>query len=67
LSNLIKSDSLLTQIGDRQSTGDVKAIEKGRALLESDRILATSFVQKDEALFFTGIVGAAMKTRVGSI
>nr|XP_022307572.1 uncharacterized protein LOC111113571 [Crassostrea virginica] len=50
--------------GDKQSTGDVKAIEKGRLLLESDRVLATSYLMQGNALFFTGIVGAAMKTRV---
>ncbi|XP_062605687.1 uncharacterized protein LOC134267501 [Saccostrea cucullata] len=50
--------------GDKQSTGDVKAIEKGRLLLDSDRILAASYLKQGNALFFTGIVGAAMKTRV---
>nr|XP_022294907.1 uncharacterized protein LOC111105022 [Crassostrea virginica] len=50
--------------GDKQSTGDVKAIEKGRLLLERDRVLTTSYLMQGNALFFTGIVGAAMKTRV---
>ncbi|XP_078327603.1 uncharacterized protein LOC111116693 isoform X1 [Crassostrea virginica] len=50
--------------GDKQSTGDVKAIEKGRLLLESDWVLATSYLMQGNALFFTGIVGAAMKARV---
>ncbi|XP_056005265.1 uncharacterized protein LOC125664437 [Ostrea edulis] len=50
--------------GDRQSTGDVKAIEKGRLLVESDRVLAVSYLKEDNSLFFTGIVGAAMKTKV---
>jgi hypothetical protein len=49
--------------GDRQSTGDVKAVEKGRLLVESDRVLAVSYLQKEDCLFFTGIVSAAMKKR----
>lgn len=55
--------SLYLCVGDRQSTGDVKAIEKGRLLVESDRVLAVSYLKEDNSLFFTGIVGAAMKTK----
>lgn len=49
--------------GDKQSTGDIKAMEKGTALLKGCRILACS-VQIKEQIYLTGIVAASMKNQV---
>ena len=51
-------------IGDKQCCGDFKAIEKGRRLVESDRIFAVSFLASDSSIYFSGIVGAVMKNKV---
>jgi hypothetical protein len=50
-------------VGDRQCTGDIKALEKGKLMLESFKVLACSIKIKDE-IYLTGIVGAAMKQKV---
>nr|XP_022298372.1 uncharacterized protein LOC111107453 [Crassostrea virginica] len=42
--------------GDKQCCGDFKAIEKGRLLVESDRIFAVSFHASDSSIYFSGIV-----------
>ncbi|XP_069117170.1 uncharacterized protein [Argopecten irradians] len=50
--------------GDRQAASDVKAIQKGKDMLEGGRILACSLLKYDGHIFLTGIVGAAMKNKV---
>jgi len=49
---------------DRQASGDIKALEKGRRMFQSHRILACSFYQSGQNTFFSGIVGAAMRHKV---
>jgi len=49
---------------DCQTNADIKAIEKGKKMYESDRIFACSISVKSSNIFFTGIVGAAMKRKV---
>ncbi|XP_061184370.1 uncharacterized protein LOC133192371 [Saccostrea echinata] len=50
--------------GDKQCSGDVKAIEKGRNLVESRRIQAVSFLFEEGDMCLSGIVGASMKNKV---
>uniref|UniRef100_A0A8W8I5G8 SWIM-type domain-containing protein n=1 Tax=Magallana gigas TaxID=29159 RepID=A0A8W8I5G8_MAGGI len=50
--------------GDKQCSGDVKAIEKGRNLVENRRIQAVSFMFNGNEIFLSGIVGASMKNKV---
>ena len=47
-----------------QSNGDLKAIEKGKLLVQSDRVLAISYLQLSSLIYMTGIVAAAMKKKV---
>jgi hypothetical protein len=49
---------------DREASGDVKALEKGKQMFESHRIIACSFHQSGQYTFFSGIVGAAMRHKV---
>ncbi|XP_071139766.1 uncharacterized protein [Mytilus edulis] len=49
---------------DRQASGDIKALEKGKKMFESHRILACSFYQSGQNTFLSGIVGAAMRHKV---
>ena len=48
--------------GDQEASSDIKALTKGEKMVES-RILACSF-QSSDHIFFSGIVGAAMKNKV---
>ncbi|XP_048244174.1 uncharacterized protein LOC124137475 [Haliotis rufescens] len=48
---------------DNEETGDLKAIEKGHQLLESNHVLACSVVIHHHA-YFSGLVSAAMKKKV---
>lgn len=50
--------------GDKQCSGDVKAIEKGRNLVENRRIQAVSFMFNGNEIFLSGIVGASVKNKV---
>jgi hypothetical protein len=50
-------------IDDRQYVSDVNAIVKGRAMYESDRVLACSVNDRDD-VYLTGMVAAAMKQKV---
>jgi hypothetical protein len=43
--------------------GNVKAVEKGKLLLESERVEALSIQCQNEDFFVTGFVRAAMKKR----
>ena len=52
-------------IGDNESAKDIKAIKKGELLFSSERVMACSVVTQDAHVFFTGIVSAAMKNKVG--
>lgn len=49
---------------DRMINNDCKAIVKGKALLESNRVRAASFHQNGSFTYFTGIVQAMMKKKV---
>ena len=49
------------------ASSDIKALEKGKLLKDSERVLACSFQQRDGCLYLSGIVGAAMKKNVGTI
>jgi hypothetical protein len=51
-------------VGDKQCCGDIKALHKGRLLVESERILAVSFLKQQDSIYLSGIVGAAMKNKV---
>lgn len=42
----------------------MKAIEKGRNLVENRRIQAVSFMFNGNEIFLSGIVGASMKNKV---
>ena len=59
----IRSYFVLQMACDNIQTDNMKALEKGRLLLESLRIQACSVLDND-GLFFTGIVKAAMKKGV---
>ncbi|XP_074649756.1 uncharacterized protein LOC141904984 [Tubulanus polymorphus] len=48
---------------DREMTGDNKAMEKARLMLESNRVEACSYISLDVDIFFTAIVRAAMKKK----
>ncbi|XP_063436162.1 uncharacterized protein LOC134717599 [Mytilus trossulus] len=50
--------------GDKQVNGDIKALEKGRDLLQAKKILACSVLILVDGIFLSGIVGAAMKKQV---
>ncbi|XP_062587298.1 uncharacterized protein LOC134248928 [Saccostrea cucullata] len=50
--------------GDKQFTKDIKAVSKGSAMFQGNRVQACSVVVKENDIFFTGIVGAAMKNKV---
>lgn len=49
--------------GDQETSNDIKALSKGENMVET-RVLACSFQQNSEHIFLSGIVGAAMKTKV---
>lgn len=51
-------------LGDRQASGDLKALQKGRDLYQGNRILACSVYVTVDSIFLSGIVGAAMKKKV---
>jgi len=57
---------LLRVACDRQQTGDLQALHKGKLLLESRRVEACSMLApvEDNVVFITGIVRAAMKKKV---
>eukprot|EP00105_Crassostrea_gigas_P029744 XP_011451771.1 PREDICTED: uncharacterized protein LOC105345344 [Crassostrea gigas] len=50
--------------GDKQFTKDIKAVSKGNAMFQGNRVQACSVTVKDNSIYFTGIVGAAMKNKV---
>ena len=52
------------QAADRKMMGNVKAVEKGKLLLESERVEALSIQCQNEDFFVTGFVRAAMKKKV---
>ena len=52
---------------DREASGDVKALEKGKQMFESHRIIACSFHQSGQYTFFSGIVGAAIYETQGGL
>lgn len=45
-------------------TSDLKALEKGKDLLNGERIFACSMSSDDAHIYLSGIVGAAMKQKV---
>ena len=49
---------------DKQESGDAKAIEKGKQLIQSNRVKACSVHMTRQDIYLTGIVSAAMKTKV---
>lgn len=51
-------------LGDNQFTKDIKAVSKGNAMFHGNRVQACSVTVKDNSIYFTGIVGAAMKNKV---
>uniref|UniRef100_A0A8W8L374 Uncharacterized protein n=1 Tax=Magallana gigas TaxID=29159 RepID=A0A8W8L374_MAGGI len=53
-----------TNKGDKQFTKDIKAVSKGNAMFQGNRVQACSVTVKDNSIYFTGIVGAAMKNKV---
>ena len=52
------------QLADALPNHDLKAIQKGKDLLESNTVLACSMNVKPSHVFFTGMTAAAMKTKV---
>ncbi|XP_021346499.1 uncharacterized protein LOC110445933 [Mizuhopecten yessoensis] len=52
--------------GDKNASADVKALRKGKDLLDSDRILACSVLMEGNNIYFSGMVGAAMKNKVNT-
>jgi len=51
---------------DNIANSDIAALQKGRALLEGDRVETCSFCTMNSEVFFTGIVRAMMKKKVCS-
>lgn len=49
---------------DKQMNTDVKAMTKGKALMEAGRVKTASFRKEDSMMFVTSIVGAMMKKKV---
>ncbi|XP_074643803.1 uncharacterized protein LOC141915295 isoform X2 [Tubulanus polymorphus] len=49
---------------DNHCTKDIKAIEKGQQLIESQRVQACSILIKSGIVYLTGLVGAAMKKKI---
>nr|XP_034306619.1 uncharacterized protein LOC105318360 isoform X2 [Crassostrea gigas] len=49
---------------DKQMTSDLKALEKGKDLLNGERIFACSMSSDDAHIYLSGIVGAAMKQKL---
>ena len=52
------------QVCDQAGAKDLKALAKGTRLLEARNIDAMSFFRDESAIFYTGIVRAAMKKKV---
>lgn len=61
---LIHLHAFVLLSGDKQVTGDIKALEKGQALLNGNKILACSVQVVGAGIFLSGIVSAAMKKQV---
>ena len=57
---------MIVFIGDKMASNDIKALEKGKLLKDSERVLACSFQQRDGFFYLSGIAGAAMKKNVGT-
>lgn len=49
---------------DKEKTVDIKALEKGKQLIEAKRIKACSVLISVDNIYLTGLVGAAMKRNV---
>ena len=50
--------------GDKHAANDIKAMAKGKAIKESDRVLACSILLSGGQIYLSGIVAAAMKKSV---
>uniref|UniRef100_A0A8W8MGU3 Uncharacterized protein n=1 Tax=Magallana gigas TaxID=29159 RepID=A0A8W8MGU3_MAGGI len=53
--------------GEKQFTKDIKAVSKGNGMFQGNRMQACSVPLKDNSIFFTGIVGTAMKNKVAAV
>ncbi|XP_050388704.1 uncharacterized protein LOC126807882 [Patella vulgata] len=51
-------------VSDHGMANDLKALQKGEKLMESDRVSACSLCEIDTCIYFTGIVAAAMKKKL---
>lgn len=47
--------------GEKQFTTDIKAVSKGNSMFQGNRVQTCSVTVKDNSIYFTGIVGTAMK------
>jgi hypothetical protein len=57
---------LYRMANDREACNDIKAMEKGKEMFKGHMILACSYHQQAENIFFSGIVGAAMRHKLKS-
>lgn len=51
---------------DGRPNNDIKAMEKGQALVESERIKAMSMLLKESHIYISGICDSAYKKKVGN-